>query len=136
MGEVDEISELNNDSSADFTCWAALPDLEVDRIALDDDNCKAGQNRVRVTVRNNGSAPAEHFLVRLFVNGAEVADRDIDDIPAGDKQRIRFNGVALGAGQQSLRVQTDVRNAVTESNEGNNSLAVGFTCAGETRSGR
>jgi subtilase family serine protease len=127
--QVDESSEVNNEDRIAVTCEAAVADLEVDTISLDDDDCRAGKNRVRVTVRNEGTAKAERFLVRLFVNNAEVDDGEMDDIPPDEERRIRFNRVELASGSNTIIAQADVRDVVPERNESNNRLAVGFTCA-------
>jgi subtilase family serine protease len=131
-GEIDERSENNNERFLlGINCLAAVADLEVDSIGLDDRECTAGRNRIIAAVRNYGSARADRFLVRLFVNGVEMDDVELDDLPVGDMKRARFNGVVLGTGQQTLRVHADVRDSVDEDNEGNNRLEVGFNCIAE-----
>jgi hypothetical protein len=118
------------------TPHAALPDLRASAIRVNgqvpdgNDDCKEGKNDVTVVVTNIGTANAAGFVVRLEVLGAQHPglEQSVSDLGAGQERVVRFDGVRLKKGDQTLLATADAREAVAESNDQNNGFKVLARC--------
>jgi hypothetical protein len=115
----------------------ALPDLVVTAIKVDGrvpdgkDDCKDGRNDVTVVVKNQGTAKAGDFLVRLVADddqGAALQEELGDGLDAGKEATVRFEDVRLKKGPHSLEATVDPTSGIAESNEANNARQVAATC--------
>jgi len=115
---------------------ASLPDLTITAIEINGrvpdgkDDCKDGKNTVAVTVKNVGAADAGSFVVHLSEDKADVAlgDKKVDGLKAGQDRELRFDGVRLKKGTQTLEAFVDSKESVAELNEANNRLSVASSC--------
>jgi hypothetical protein len=92
-----------------------LPNLIVPAVAIASD----GAPSYIVTVKNKGNAVAENFTVTLIIDGALVDERTIEQLEAGEKVFVEFNGPPC------LHVQAiaDSEETVVERNEKDNSFS-------------
>ncbi len=92
-----------------------------------------GRVTIRVTVRNDGTAPAEGVVVQFL----DVTDKDaqpidsnqtISSIPAGGSGTAQVVYETAGkTGERKIEVVADRNNLIAESNEGDNSAQAKFT---------
>jgi hypothetical protein len=94
----------------------------------DQDACKEGKNDLVVSVKNVGAAEARTFVVRLAVDGEQVAERSVAGLDAGQAREIRFGDVRLKRGARSVEATADAKGAVAESDEGNNGQTITVRC--------
>jgi hypothetical protein len=121
-------------TSPTSTPSAARPDLIVSAIRVNGQapdgrsDCKDGKNAVTVVVKNEGTANAGSFAVRLTADGGEALEQSVSGLEAGQEREVRFDDVRLKKGERQLRAIADARDSVGESNEGNNQLKATARC--------
>ncbi len=97
------------------------------------DDCDPGRNDVTVVVRNQGTAAASNFAVRVTVDDEDDDAEEASglDLDAGKDLAVLFDDVKLKKGNHKLTATADPRNAVAESREDNNKLDVSVRCKDE-----
>lgn len=97
------------------------------------DDCDPGRNDVTVIAKNDGTAAAGSFAVRLVVDGEddEAKEKTVPGLEAGKELEITFDDVRLRRGMRTLEAVVDAKKAVAESNENNNELTVTVDCRNE-----
>jgi len=96
----------------------------------DKNDCKDAKYTVLVTVKNEGAASAETFVVRLAVGGRSGDDLEqtVKGLEAGKERELKFENVRLGEGEHTLKATADANDAVDESDEENNERDVTAGC--------
>jgi hypothetical protein len=125
-----------NPPTPSSTPTPALPDLTIGELRINGqvpdkkDDCKDGKNDVTVVVKNGGTANAGPFAVQLVVDGnsAHAVDTLVPGLDAGKESEVRFDKVRIRQGERVLAATADVKEAVAESNEGNNTRTVTARC--------
>ncbi len=124
---IAEVNEANNERSLDFRVAAAagggsgLDLLWVgDMRATPDDFNPGDRVTLTGTVQANGAA-ASDVRVSFHVDGTRSSQQTIPAIPAGGTADVTFSWVAE-AGYHTGEFIIDPLNAITETNEGNNTL--------------
>jgi subtilase family serine protease len=136
---IREYNETNNFlelpySATPSKAGAPSVDLTVSAIKVNgqvpdgEEDCKPGKNSVTVTVKNGGKDAAGLFTTRLTVDGVDVAEQSAVDLPSGQEQEIRFEGVQLKNGEHTLTVLADANSQVAETGEANNVRTVTARC--------
>jgi subtilase family serine protease len=151
---IDEVSDTNNRFDLPYVVSKvagaqepapspspARADLIVTAIRVRDevpdgkDDCKDGKNPVAVVVKNDGTANAGSFVVRITVDEIQGDDvqayavvESVDGLEAGKEREVRFAEVKLKKGQHALAAVADYKRAVAESTEGNNDREVTVRC--------
>jgi subtilase family serine protease len=150
-----EMNEANNGVEQTFTVApAATPtptaqaDLTISAVKVNGrvpdgkDDCKDGNNKVAVVVKNIGTANAGAFDVRLLVDPVEKMLEStlkqpaqpsdlveaVTGLEAGKEIEVRFDGVRLKKGQHVLVAYADPKGTVAESKDDNNELRVTPAC--------
>jgi hypothetical protein len=137
---VTESDENNNQKIISFSA-ASAPDLIIQDITLTPANPSAGESIVfTVTVKNQGNGAAGQFSVYFYINGFECnVQYNIDILYAGQTTTAIFTCTTSNGGYQNLsggplrpgtfifKAVADGGNAVSESEETNNSKSVTFT---------
>lgn len=104
---------------------AAGVDLAVTAIRVRDkqptgnNDCDPGENDVTVVVKNQGTAPASSFAVRLVVDdkNAEAKERPVARLDPGKDVTVQFDDLDLKRGPHRLSATADAKSAVAESDE-------------------
>jgi len=101
---------------------ANLPDLVLESILFEPNPCYRGQGcKVRIKVRNDGSALAKHFVVRWAPLGEEAVpvEWDVDQLRAGEEKTLSYSWIPNRSDDNWRTVATvDAGEAVTEIGEG------------------
>ena len=101
--------------SASCEQTGGLPNLTVTAVSF-----AAGRSpRYRVSIANTGDSAAEHFDVRLRVNGAVIGERSVDRLDDGESATIDINGPKC---RRALTAFVDPDDRVLESDESDNRL--------------
>ena len=81
--------------------------------------------------KNTGARDADSFVVWLVVDGDQgnVIERSVSGLKDGQEREVRFEDVRLKKGDHTLTVTVDPKDAVTESNKGNNMLDTTVSCS-------
>jgi hypothetical protein len=106
---------------------ANLPDLVVESIRFDPNPCFRTHNcKVRVTIRNDGSRGASHFVVRwsLVDDQAVPVEWDLPGLDAGESKELSYTWIPATTGDNlATRAIVDPNEEVEEIEEGaNNTL--------------
>ena len=127
-GQVSESDEANNTRPVTVTGPVARPDLVVDAITYSPTTPTLGQTvTFQVTVRNQGSASAGSFVLRLQ-GVASYQDATISSLAAGASTMRTFT-LPLSTSPETFTATADVNGQVTESDEANNARPVTITAA-------
>ncbi len=123
LGQVAESDEGNNTAQLTLTAPAARPDLVVTNITHSPTNPTIGSTvTFQVTVRNQGTAAAGAFVVRLQGVGPSQ-DGSVSSLGAGASVTRTFT-LPLSTSPETFTATADVFNQVPESNEANNTRQV------------
>lgn len=89
--------------------------------------------KLTVTVKNDGDAAADPFVLRVAVEGSKAApaDKTVTGLDAGQEQAIAFEGIHLDPGEHKIRATADPEHAASESKEGNNERKISARCQPE-----
>jgi PKD repeat protein len=127
-GQVSESDEANNIRPVTVTGPVAQPDLVVDAITYSPTTPTLGQTiTFQVTVRNQGSASAGSFVLRLQ-GVATYQDATVSSLAAGASTTRTFT-LPLSTSPETFTATADYYNQVTESDEANNQRQVTITAA-------
>lgn len=137
---VPESNEANNTAAAPITITAAQPDLVVVNLSVSPTSADAGdQVSVTFTITNQGTGsagPATHeirFSDDPVIDASDplLATAPTSDLLPGESQINTLTGIQIPAtatqGTRYIGVIVDAGNAVTESDESNNTGAVAIT---------
>ncbi len=114
---VIESDETNNEKSVNLPA----PDLTINSITCSDDYPIANQAMTfTVAVSNTGKGNTNSVHIAGFVDGINIGTLDTGDISAGQTVNSVFTWIAV-PGKHTLHFVVDPENAVTETNEDNNS---------------
>ncbi|MBN1660725.1 MAG: FHA domain-containing protein [Anaerolineae bacterium] len=101
---------------------ADLPDLVVESIRFDPNPCFRTHNcKVRVTIRNDGSRDADHFVVRWSLVGDQAVpvEWDLPGLDAGEIKELSYTWIPATTGDElSTRAIVDPNEEVDEIEEG------------------
>jgi len=126
--QVAESDEANNTRQVTVTGPVARPDLVVDNIMYTPTNPTVGSTvTFQVTVRNQGTASAGSFTVRLQ-GVASYQDATVSSLAAGASTTRTFT-LPLSTSPETFTATADVNGQVTESDEANNQRQVTITAA-------
>ncbi len=121
--QVAESDETNNTRQVTVTGPVARPDLVVTSITWSPTNPTVGSTvNFTVTVRNQGTASAGSFVVRLQGVGPSQ-DRTVGSLAAGAQTNLSFS-LPLSTSPETFTATADVYNQVAESDEANNTRQV------------
>jgi hypothetical protein len=121
-------------SRTEPTARQAAPDLIVTAVRVNGrapdgkDDCKDGKNDVAVHVKNEGSAAASAFAVRIAVDGQEAGVVPVSGLEAGQEREVRFEDVRFKKGERTLTAGADPKGTIVESDETNNERKVTARC--------
>lgn len=95
-------------------------------------DCDPGQNDVTLEVKNQGTAAAATFAVRLVVDDKnnEATEKSVASLDPGKEVIVQFDNVSLNPGSHKLTATADATNMVAESSE-DNKLDVNVSCVNE-----
>ncbi|HNS23253.1 MAG TPA: CARDB domain-containing protein [Candidatus Bipolaricaulis anaerobius] len=130
-GQVSESDEANNTRPVTITAAGpvARPDLVVDAITYSPTTPTLGQTvTFQVTVRNQGTASAGSFVLRLQ-EVASYQDATISSLAAGASTMRTFS-LPLSTSPETFTATADANGQVSESDEANNTRPVTITAAG------
>ncbi|MDD5763517.1 MAG: PKD domain-containing protein, partial [Candidatus Bipolaricaulis anaerobius] len=129
-GQVSESDEANNTRPVTITAAGpvARPDLVVDNVTYSPTTPTLGQTvTFQVTVRNQGTASAGSFVLRLQ-GVASYQDATVSSLAAGASTMRTFT-LPLSTSPETFTATADVFGQVTESDEANNTRPVTITAA-------
>lgn len=92
--------------------------------------CFAGRNTVNVLVKNEGQAAAPAFRVKLEADGDDY-EQSVAGLDGGKEITTTFANIDLKKGMRTFKVKVDARNAVEESDDGDNELKITMNCREE-----
>jgi hypothetical protein len=128
--QVSEWDEDNNNVTLKIGVSPYLPDLVVETIG-GTAGLNAGQAAVfTVSVANRGVAPAADSVLKLQVDGVEIASHFLPPLAAGEVVVTTTSWSAVN-GAHVLLCEADNWLRVTESDEVNNNRSVSFTVPGD-----
>ena len=118
---VEEVNEENNILSTQFTFGS---DLTFTKLTLTPQYPKPGQEtRIAVTVRNQGVQDVlSNFAVRISVGRRTITTRFLTGLKSQEEQIVENSWTAV-EGEQVVRLNVDPFGAVSEAEEGNNTLS-------------
>ncbi|HEX3245630.1 MAG TPA: CARDB domain-containing protein [Chloroflexota bacterium] len=93
-------------------------------------DCDPGKNDITVTVKNEGTAAAAAFVVRLLVDD-DASVKNVPNLDPGKGTSVEFGGVQLKKGERKLAATVDPQKLVAESNDDNNELKITARCKDE-----
>ena len=128
--QVTESDETNNTRPVTITAAGpvARPDLVVDAITYSPTTPTLGSTvTFQVTVRNQGSASAGSFVLRLQ-GAASYQDATVSSLAAGASTMRTFT-LPLSTSPETFTATADANGQVTESDEANNARPVTITAA-------
>lgn len=102
------------------------PDLVITQLSTNSNEIFAHEsNTINATVRNNGTASAGPFTVRIDASGA-VYDVAIPGLDPGAQQQVQVTDTTLRTMGDSVTITatTDPDNAIAESDESNNAISL------------
>ena len=105
------------------------PDLVITQLSTNGNELFAHEpNTINATVRNNGTASAGPFTVRIDASGAEY-DVAIPGLHPGAQQEVQVNDTTLRTAGDivTLTATADPDNVIAESDESNNALSLTMT---------
>ena len=127
-GQVSESDEANNTRPVTVTGPVARPDLVVDAITYSPPTPTLGSTvTFQVTVRNQGSASAGSFVLRLQ-GAASYQDATVSSLAAGASTMRTFS-LPLSTSPETFTAIADANGQVSESDEANNTRPVTITAA-------
>jgi len=127
-GQVSESDEANNTRPVTVTGPVARPDLVVDNVTYSPPNPTLGSTvTFQVTVRNQGSASAGSFVLRLQ-GVASYQDATVSSLAAGASTTRTFS-LPLSTSPETFTATADANGQVSESDEANNARPVTITAA-------
>jgi len=129
--QVTESDETNNARPVTITVTGpvARPDLVVDNVTYSPPNPTLGSTvTFQVTVRNQGSASAGSFVLRLQ-GAASYQDATVSSLAAGASTTRTFS-LPLSTSPETFTATADANGQITESDEANNTRPVTITAAG------
>jgi len=130
---IPESNEGNNQKSIRVQVKTKLPDLTIPEIRIAPQEIHIGdQVTFRVAVKNEGKGKAEKFTVKLEI-AAEMTtsptelESDVMNLNAGESSYVYFTHTFLHKGSYEILATADPRNAVSESEENNNTKQLTVT---------
>jgi hypothetical protein len=90
-------------------------------------DCDPGNNEITVVVKNQGTAGAANFFVRLLADD-ETTDQSVSQLAAGQVIEVRFTAVELQRGARKIGATVDAGSSVNEASESNNERSVSVQC--------
>lgn len=96
----------------------SLANLSVPRIAAQP-GATPGTELYLVHVANRGAGTAQKVHLELYVDGAQIDARDIDELKPGERTTVKISGPACSA---RVRAVLDPLDAIPETNEDDNTL--------------
>ena len=141
---IEEMNEYNNRITRSLK-WSAKPsaivpglaELVVHEVRFKGDNaqgtndCDPGKNDVIATIKNNGTAVADRFIVRLTVDNDDSEERSVDSLDDGRDTTVTFSNVKLEQGTHQIKMMVDAENKVVEHIEANNVFTTSVICQKE-----
>jgi subtilase family serine protease len=130
---IPESNEGNNQKSIRVQVKTKLPDLTIPEIRIAPQEIHIGdQVTFRVAVKNEGKGKAEKFTVKLEI-AAEMTtsptelESDVMNLNAGESSYVYFTHTFSHKGSYEILATADPRNAVSESEENNNTKQLTVT---------
>lgn len=128
--EQDEADETNNERREDLTVEPDDANLRVDEITVDPEEPEPGQDTTfTANVTNDGHSSAENATVRFLVDGEELSNATIESLGAGESTELTSEAWNGSEGEHTVRVEVDVDDQVTESDEDDNTAEQTFAVA-------
>lgn len=134
---ITELNETNNSLTKTWACLSVIiPPLVVDPALFKPDlivtNIKyVAPNKVRCTVKNQGTGNAGAFKVALYRGGALKDTQDIAGLAAGASVEKLFAGythLCIMGSNSTMQVRVDSSGMVAETNEANNTRTEVWGC--------
>ncbi len=123
---ITEFNETNNDLYKNITV-TTISDLIPTNLQKPNSPTTNITYPVIVTVKNNGTANASTFTVKLLDGTTGIGWITVNGLAAGASTNITFNWKPITFGVHSLRIITDFYNNIAESNETNNEILQNVT---------
>ena len=122
---ISESDETNNSLTEDLVVIASAdgPDLVVNSLSFtpanptDEDDVLA-----QFTLTNNGDQASGAFLYRLLYNGVEVTRPAVASLNPGESVSLSYDLKTNPVGTVPIAIEVDPDNAISESDEANNTL--------------
>jgi len=137
-GSVEESSEDNNGITAGSITFKKTenPDLIIDTFDYPENPEPGDPKKIRINVKNEGTATSEATTLVLYVDGSSVEEWDVPGLSSGENSSASYIWIpTLKKSAESkvvdLRAVVDENNVVAESNEGNNEETATVTVARE-----
>ncbi|OGO30532.1 MAG: hypothetical protein A2Z29_11165 [Chloroflexi bacterium RBG_16_56_11] len=121
--QIMEIDEDNNSKHVDLP----PPDLVIQSIMRSPENVSIGDNvTFTATVKNQGKNKSLGTQVAFYLDDEYILSQDLPEIVAGGTAESSFEWFAV-SGKHSIRIDSDVDNLVTETDETNNDMLIDFS---------
>jgi len=125
---VDERDEMNNTMTLYVLVTdAPMPDLTVKEIDAPDVIYLNTSNILAAIVRNAGTNGTGAFNISLYEDGTVLSKRYHDSIPPGTNEIVELEWAPSCDGNHTIKVDLDISNEVSESNETNNWMDIEVT---------
>lgn len=136
LGGIDESNETNNTATTSVSVIARkYPDLTVTSVTPEQPSYTAGSTVVvNSVIKNNGDKDAGTFVVSFTPQGMSAQTQTMTGLAVGATKTLRWTFTApilTSTQSKTLTVVADSTNAVTESNESNNTGTGRVTIIGE-----
>ncbi|WP_440945716.1 CARDB domain-containing protein [Methanosarcina sp. T3] len=129
---VAESDEGNNEETATVTvAEKGLSDLIISTFSYPEDPEPGESQRIRISVKNQGTATSEATTLILYIDGSSVRKWDVPGLSSGESSSVSYTWIPTSEGSVNLRAVVDENNVVAESNEGNNEETATVTAAEE-----
>ncbi len=89
-----------------------------------------GDAKIEVKISNRGNATASKFYFGVYVDNVSVGKGYISSLAAGYAYSAEVTLSNIKEGSHAIKIDADVDNKVSESNEGNNTMTKSFTWRG------
>ncbi|HIH95594.1 TPA: PGF-pre-PGF domain-containing protein [Methanosarcina acetivorans] len=118
---ITESNEGNNEETATVTVTEnSLPDLIISTFSYPEDPEPGEHQRIRVNVKNQGTATSEATMLVLYIDGDLVENWAISRLSSGEISYNSYTWIPTSEGTVELKAVVDKDNLVAESNEENN----------------
>lgn len=127
------ISPYDQKETTEMSTLVALPDLMIDSIASYSAYPFTGLklSQISVIIVNSGSAAAGSSICSLSIDGQQLGTFNVQALGAGYGVQAIITLPEISGGNHTIQAYADYNNAITESNEANNTSAKTFTWTGD-----
>jgi PGF-pre-PGF domain-containing protein len=130
---VEESNEGNNVKTAGYITFekTEFPDLIIDALNYPENPSPGKHQRIRINVKNEGTATSEATTLALYIDGSPVREWEVPRLSSGESNSVSYTWIPTSEGSIEIRAVVDENGLVAESNEENNENTATVTVAEE-----